>query len=244
MRPWDDILTETDRQVIARAGFGKQRGLGKAPALVLIDCQYNHIGADKPILDQLAEYPSGGGAAAWDAARRLVRVREAARAAGAPVVYTRFCYSARGARYDSFALKRGNLARFIDGAPGTRIVAELTPADDELIIDKTTASVLFSTPLISYLVRMGVDSLIIGGVSTSGCVRATCIDAVSYGFNAAVLEDGTADRIEASHKVALLDIWMKYADVMDCAQAIGYLGDTAASRGRVAAAAAAEGARR
>jgi nicotinamidase-related amidase len=223
MPVWNDILSDLDRQVIARGGYGKQRGLGRAPALVLIDCQYNHIGADRPILEQLAEYPSGGGAAAWAAVRRLITVRDVARAARAPVIYTRYCYSARGARYDGFALKRGNLERFIDGAPGTRIISDLTPADDELVIDKTTASAMFGTPLAQYLVRLGVDSLLIGGVSTSGCVRATCIDAVSHGFNAAVLEDGVADRLEISHKVSLLDIWMKYADVMTCSEAIEYL---------------------
>ncbi len=230
MRVWSDILTETDRQVIVRGGYGKTRGLGRAPALILIDCQYNHVGADKPIVEQLAEYPAGGGAAAWAAVRRLVEVRQAARAAGVPVAYTRYCYTSRGARYDAFALKRGNLERFIDGAPGTRIVTELTPSDDELVIDKTTASALFGTPLAQYLVRLGVDSVLIGGVSTSGCVRATCIDAVSYGFNAAVLEDGVADRIEVSHKASLLDLWMKYADVMTCHEVVEYLRELAAVR--------------
>ncbi|HLJ60035.1 MAG TPA: isochorismatase family protein [bacterium] len=223
MPVWSDTLSEQDRQVIARGGYGKKRGLGHAPALILIDCQYNHIGADKPILEQITEYPAGGGAAAWAVVRQLVTVREAARAVGIPVVYTRYCYSVRGARYDGFALKRGNLERFIDGAPGTRILAELSPADDELVVDKTTASALFGTPLVQYLVRLGVDSVLIGGVSTSGCVRATCIDAVSYGFNAAVLEDGVADRIEQSHKSSLLDLWMKYADVMTCREAVAYL---------------------
>jgi maleamate amidohydrolase len=223
MRAWSDVLSDLDREVIARGGYGKKRGLGRNPALVLIDCQYNHIGADRPILEQIGEYPAGGGAAAWAAVRRLIPVRETARAAHVPVVYTRYCYSTRGARYDGFALKRGNLERFVDGAPGTKIVAELTPNDDELIIDKTTASAMFGTPLSQYLVRLGVDSLLIGGVSTSGCVRATCIDAVSHGFNAAVLEDGVADRIELSHKVSLLDLWMKYADVIECHEAIEYL---------------------
>jgi len=234
MPVWNDVVSDLDRQVIARGGYGKTRGLGRAPALILIDCQYNHVGADKPILEQLAEYPAGGGAAAWAAVRQLVRVREAARAARAPVIYTRYCYSPRGARYDGFALKRGNVDRFIDGAPGTRIVAELTPTDDELVIDKTTASAMFGTPLAQYLVRLGVDSLVIGGVSTSGCVRATCIDAISYGFNVAVLEDGVADRLEISHKASLLDIWMKYADVLTCGQAIDYLNGLSRTEGRTA----------
>jgi len=230
---WDDILTDTDREVIARGGYGKTRGLGSAPALILIDCQYNHIGSDRTILEQIGEYPAGGGETAWAAVRNLVNVRAAVRDVQAPIVYTRYCYSARGARYDGFALKRGNVDRFIDGAPGTRIVEELTPQDDELIIDKTTASALFGTPLLQYLVRLGIDSVVIGGVSTSGCVRATCIDAVSYGFNAAVLEDGVADRIQTSHKASLLDLWMKYADVITCRQAVDYFGGlkTAQSEG-------------
>jgi maleamate amidohydrolase len=239
MPAWTDILTDVDRQVIARGGYGKRRGLGHAPVLILIDCQYNHVGADKPILEQLTEYPAGGGETAWAAVRRLVEVRAAARSAGVPVVYTRYCYSARGARYDAFALKRGNVDRFIDGAPGTRIVAELAPSDDELVVDKTAASAFFGTPLVQYLVRLGTDSVIIGGVSTSGCVRATCIDAVSYGFHAAVLADGVADRIEQSHKVSLLDLWMKYADVIACDEAIEYLGSVA--RRAVPSAAGAEG---
>ncbi len=231
MRPWDDVLTETDRQVIAR-GWGKKRGLGKSPALIMIDCQYNHIGADKPILEQLAEYPSGGGAAAWAAVRRLVPVRDAARTAGAMVIYTRYCYTPQGARYDAFALKRGNVDRYIDGAPGTRIVEELTPTPDELVIDKTTASAFFGTPLLPYLTRRGIDSLIVAGVSTGGCVRATAIDATSNGFNVAVLEDCVADRIEISHKASLLDLWMKYTDVIDSQEAIAYLNDIAATRAK------------
>lgn len=241
-RPWDDILTETDRQVIG-SGWGRERGLGTSPALVLIDCQYNHIGADKPILEQLAEYPSGGGSAAWAAVRRLIPLRETARALGFPTIFTRYCYSERAAKYDWGALKRGNVERYIDGAPGTRIIEELTPDEHELVIDKTTPSALFGTPLISYLQRMGIDTLIVGGVSTSGCVRATCVDAVSYGFNVAVLEDGTADRIEASHKVALLDLWMKYCDVIDTERARQYLEELAARKGQAITAAAQGGQR-
>ena len=232
MAAWDEILTNVDREVIARGGYGKSRGLGRAPALVMIDCQYNHIGADRPILEQIGEYPAGGGAAAWAAVRNLVVVREAAGRAGAPIIYTRYCYSARGARYDGFALKRGNVDRFVDGAPGTYIVEELKPRDDELVIDKTNASALFGTPLVQYLNRLDVDTLVIGGVSTSGCVRATCIDAISYGFNAAVLEDGVADRIETSHKSSLLDLWMKYADVITCRQAIEYFDGVTVDRAK------------
>ena len=221
---WDDILTEQDRAVIELGGYGKQRGLGISPALLLIDCQYNHIGADAPILEQIKKWPAGGGADAWRAVHHIEPVLSMARSAGVPVIYTRYCYSARGARFDSFARKRGsNLERFIDGTEGTRIVAALQPRVDELVIDKVHASAFYATALLSYLINLRVDSLLVAGVSTSGCVRATVIDAVSNNLNAAVLSDCVADRLVISHKVALLDLWMKYADVLTSADALKYL---------------------
>jgi maleamate amidohydrolase len=222
--PWDDVLTDQDREVIRRGGYGQQRGLGTSPALLIIDCQYNHIGGDAPILEQIDEHPAGGGEGAWRAVHNIEPVLARVREMGAPVIYTRYCFTERGARFDAFAAKRGkNLSRFLDGSPGTRIVEPLTPRDDELVIDKVHASAFYATALLSALVRLRVDSLLVVGVSTSGCVRATVVDAVSNNFNVAVLQDCVADRIELSHKASLLDLWMKYADVMPSADALEYL---------------------
>lgn len=222
--PWDDVLTDQDREVIRRGGYGKQRGLGMSPALLIIDCQYNHIGGDAPILEQIDEHPAGGGEAAWRAVGNIQPVLARFRQMSAPVIFTRYCYTERGARFDAFAAKRGkNLARFLDGAPGTRIVEPLTPLDNELVIDKVHASAFYATALLSALVRLRIDSLVVVGVSTSGCVRATVVDAVSNNFNVAVLHDCVADRIELSHKASLLDLWMKYADVMPSAGVLDYL---------------------
>lgn len=213
-RPWDDVLTDEDRQVIERGGYGKRAGMGQRPALLLIDCQYNHIGADAPILEQIAEHPAGGGASAWAAVRRIQPLLAEFRAQERPVIYTRYCFSERSAKFDSFSSKRGkNIDRFIDGAPGTQIVEPLAPLDGELVIDKVHASAFYATPLLSSLIRMGVDSLVVAGVSTSGCVRATTVDAQSNNFKVTVVSDGVADRIATSHKASLLDLWMKYADV-------------------------------
>lgn len=220
---WDDLLTDQDRQVIAAGGYGKTRGLGTSPALLIIDAQYNHIGADAPILEQQKEYPAGGGEGAWAAVRNIEPMLAKAREVGAPVIFTRYCFSERGARFDAFATKRGkSIDRFIDGAPGTRVIEELTPRDNELVIDKVHASAFYATALTSYLVKLGVDSLIVCGVSTSGCVRATAIDAVCNNFNVAVVEDAVADRIEISHRITLLDLWMKYTDLLTTAEAIEY----------------------
>lgn len=228
MHAWDDVITELDNEVIARGGYGKTRGLGSRPALLLIDCQYNHIGADRPILEQLDEWPAGGGEAAWAAVRAIEPMTLAARQSGAPIIYTRYCYSANTARFDAFAGKRGrNLSAFMDGSPGTAIVEELTPSDNDLIIDKVHASAFHATALLGALVSLGIDTLLIAGVSTSGCVRASAIDAASNNFNVAVVADAVADRIALSHKISLLDLWMKYTDVVTSTEVIRYLNELA-----------------
>lgn len=220
---WDDLLTPTDRAVIENAGFGKRRGFGTHPMLVLIDCQYNYIGADRPITEQQDEYPGGGGEAAWQAVRRIEGLLEIARTIDIPILYTRNVQK-RTIRFDSFVGKSTwDHSKTLDDAPGSRIVEELTPRPEDFVIDKSYASAFYGTPLVNYLVGLKVDTLIMTGVSTSGCVRATAVDGVTRGFNVAVVADGTADRIVASHKVALLDLWMKYADVVGSDEAAEYL---------------------
>jgi nicotinamidase-related amidase len=220
---WDDLLSETDRKVIENAGYGKARGLGNTPLLTVIDCQYNYIGADEPILDQQDRWPAGGGAEAWTAVRVAGSLLDVARDAGVPVLYTRNVQK-RTMRFDSFAGKSTwDKAATLDGTEGSRIVSEIEPHDDDLVLDKSYASAFFGTPMLTYLVGLGIDTLVIMGVSTSGCVRATAVDAVTRGFKVAVVADAVADRIVSSHKVALLDMWMKYTDVIYSAEAQTYL---------------------
>ncbi|MDX1690061.1 MAG: isochorismatase family protein [Acidimicrobiia bacterium] len=220
---WDDLLTPTDRAVIENAGFGKRRGFGTNPMLVMIDCQYNYIGADKPIPEQQDEYPAGGGEGAWAAIRTIDGLLGIARRVGIPVLYTRNVQK-RTIRFDSFAGKSTwDHTKTLDEAEGSRIVEEIAPRPDELVLDKSYASAFYGTPLVNYLVGLKIDTLVMTGVSTSGCVRATAVDGVTRGFNVAVVADATADRIEASHKVGLLDLWMKYADVVGSDEAGDYL---------------------
>ncbi len=220
---WDSLLSETDRKVIDNAGYGKERGLGDSPLLTVIDCQYNYIGADEPILEQQDRWPAGGGTGAWEAVRVTGNLLTEARASGVPVLYTRNVQK-RTVKFDSFAGKSTwNKSATLDDAEGSRIVAPIAPEDNDLILDKSYASAFFGTPLVTYLVGLGVDTLLICGVSTSGCVRATAVDAVTRGFRVAVVADAVADRIVASHKIALLDMWMKYTDVIDSETAKAYI---------------------
>ncbi len=98
---WADLLTEKDRAVIANAGYGKTRGFGPAPLLMVIDCQYNYIGADEPVDQQQDRWPAGGGDGAWAAIRTIAKLIDAARGADVPVLYTRNVQK-RTVRFDSF----------------------------------------------------------------------------------------------------------------------------------------------
>lgn len=219
---WDALLTETDRLVIERGGYGKSRGLGKKPLLLIIDPQYNYMGENVPIEEQLHKYPSGGGSTAWNTVEKVQALKAMADALNIPTIYTRNVQK-KTTQFDSFALKANrDQSNYIDGSFGTQIVEELLPNDEDIIVDKCYASAFFGTPLISYLVKLGVDSLIVVGGSTSGCVRATIVDAVTHNFNVAIVEDAVYDRIELSHKAALLDLWMKYCDVIDTEQVLTY----------------------
>jgi len=220
--PWEDLLTETDREVIKKGGYGRRRGLGSRPALLLIDPQYNYLGEDRPVLDQIEDHPSGVGRAAWRAVPEIKRILSTARARGIPVFYTRQVHFK--ADFDNFALKaERDSSQYRDGARGTRIVDELAPEPGEPVIDKTGASAFSGTPLSSYLVSSKIDSLIILGGTTGGCVRATAVDAVSSGYDTTVVRDCVFDRIELSHKAALLDLWMKYCDLMSSDEVVDYL---------------------
>lgn len=221
-RIWEDLLSDVDRLVIEKGGYGKSRGLGQKPLFMIIDVQPNYVGEDVPIEEQLDRWPSGGGALAWAAIRNIQRVREAARAAGVPVFYSRNVQK-KTIAFDGFATKTNrDQTKYLEGRPETQIVPELASADHELVIDKAYASVFYGTPLQSYLVKMGIDTIIIVGGSTSGCCRATAVDAVTRNYNVAMVEDCVYDRIQLSHKAALLDLWMKYCDVVDSENIINY----------------------
>lgn len=219
---WLDQLTETDKKLIDLAGYGQKKGFGKRPALMIIDPQYNYIGAPKPILEQIDEYPSGCGQDAWDGVPKAQQLLQVARKRKLPVIYTRNVQ--KDLSFDSFSskAKRDN-TQYVDGHKKTMIIDELSPESGEIIIDKAYASAFYATPMVSILVKLQVDTLIVCGGTVSGCVRATVVDAVSRNFNVAVIADCVFDRIQLSFKAALLDMWMKYADVIYAKEALEYL---------------------
>lgn len=221
-RPWLRLIDEQEREVIARGLYGARSQLGSRPALLLIDVQPSVVGLDRPILEQIADYPSGIGQDAHRAVRTLVPLAAAARAAGAPVIYTRLVTSESigmyGDRIDRPPLSADD--------PGSQVVTELAPEPGDIVLEKQLASAFFGTPLSFVLSRRGIDTLLIAGGSTSGCVRASAVDAASHGYRVAVIEDGTFDRIHLSYAASLLDIWMKYGEVITAGDAVRYLQTT------------------
>jgi maleamate amidohydrolase len=222
MPVWDDLLSEKDAWVLANNAFGGRRGFGKAPALIIIDAQTNFVGERLPIQESIAKYPSSIGEEAWDAVDKTVPLLEAARRKGIPVIYSRWVTSEKDAVYDSFRRKMKKEATKVlhQKVSGVEIVEPLKPLDNEIVIDKLYASVFFATPFETILRSLGIDTLIVTGFVTAGCVRGTVIDAASYNYNVIVPEECVKDRLTVSHKASLLDMDLKYADVMPVNQVL------------------------
>lgn len=213
MRIWDDILSDQDKAVIEKGGYSQRgaaswesRGLGHRPVVLVIDMQNLTCGPNVPILEAIEYYPSAMGEIAWAAMEHIKSFLASARQAAVPIIYTRVIPRNYGPE-----------------AEAVQIVETLAPEEGDLVIDKNYASAFYGTALLNQLIRRGVDTVIVVGNSTSGCVRATAIDARQNGFNVVIPEECVFDRIQASHKASLLDLWMKYALVIPTEQVIDYL---------------------
>lgn len=202
-----DELTEN-----YRGAFDGSLGFGKAPALILVDFVEAYFDTESPLY-----------AGVDDALASALRIREVARDAGIPIVYTNVVYQPGGADGGVFYRKVPALKAFETGNPLGGWPAGLEPGAGELVISKQYPSAFFGTALAEALTDQGVDTLIITGLTTSGCIRATCVDAMSHGFIPIVVADACGDRHEAPHEANLFDMKSKYADVVDEATVIGYL---------------------
>lgn len=213
-RIWEDLLSEQDKQVITKAGYDKEgasswesRGLGENPMVLVIDMQRLVVGENVPILEAIEEYRTAMGSIAWDAIEHMAPFLDYARERDIPITYTRVVPSS----YDD------------SNHPDLAIVDPVAPEEGDTVIDKSYASAFYGTDLLSRLIRRGTDTLVIVGNSTSGCVRATTVDAQSNGMKVILPQECIFDRIEASHKIGLLDLWMKYAEVLEVEEVKDYL---------------------
>lgn len=225
MPAWDGLLTERDELVFAKAGFGARQGFGQRPAVIVIDVNYNFTGETRlPILEGVEISRTHCGEEAWDAVAALQRLLASAREASVPIFYT--TNMARHHAVDTGRLSTKNLRTLNDTDEAyrrrNRIHDDIAPHDTDVVIEKDKASAFFGTNLVGFLTERRIDQVILTGTSTSGCVRATAVDAWSYNFNAAVVEECVFDRGQTSHKMALFDMNAKYADVVSLAEVQEY----------------------
>ncbi len=196
----------------ARAGYHHRLGFGRRPGLVLIDFVQAYFEPGSPLF---------AGVEACLAS--ALRVLEAARGAGILRVYTNVVYRPGGIDGGIFHRKVPALSCMETGNPLGAWPEGVAPRDDELVVSKQYPSAFFGTSLASTLTSSGVDTLIITGITTSGCVRATCVDTVSHGFIPIVVRDAVGDRAEGPHEANLYDMSAKYADVISEGEVITYL---------------------
>lgn len=217
------LLSPTDRDVISLSGFGQASPMGRRPALLVIDVTEAFCGdRPEPILESVQRYRNSCGEAAWRAIPIIAELAETARAAGAPVIYTRGMSPGSGIGPGRWAAKNSRAGE--DRGDQHRIVGPLEPQPGDVVLDKAKPSGFFGTPLLSALLDREIDSLVVCGCTTSGCVRATVVDAFSHNLPVSVVADGCFDRISVSHNAGLLDMDLKYGNVIGVESAHDILG--------------------
>jgi nicotinamidase-related amidase len=219
MKKWQKIFTDADRELLKTFGRDEKQAFGKRPALIIVDVVKSFLGS-KPesALESSREYRTSCGEAGWGALGQLKKLLEAFRQKNLPVIYTTL--DPVGAHYAWGADKWSGPQDKWD-SESWEIVEEIAPLPSEPVIKKTKASAFLFTPLTAVLHNLGADCLVVTGTSTSGCVRATVVDGLSYKYNVFVVEECTFDRFELSHLVSLWDMNAKYADVIGIDDALG-----------------------
>lgn len=227
-RIWDAFLTEQDKAVFKASGYGARGAWGKRPALLVIDVNYAFTGeSSMPILESIKKWRTACGEDAWKAIPVLQQLIEACRGKGIPVIYTTGTARPDGWTSGSWSWKnkrrKETPSLTADGQDGNVIVQEIAPGPRDLVVRKEKPSGFYGTPLDSYLQLLGCDSVIVTGTTTSGCVRATVLDAFSLNIRTTVVEDACFDRSQASHAINLCDMNAKYANVMPSQEVLEYL---------------------
>jgi nicotinamidase-related amidase len=205
---------------VRHAGFHGRSGGGERPALVVVDVNVGFTDPSSPLVCPLEEVVT--------AIRDLLRET---RAAGFPVIYTTVAYDDAARRAAAvFIEKVPALLTLEAGSRWVEIDPRIAPAEGEPVLVKAFASAFFGTPLTSILAAERCDTVIVTGASTSGCVRATAVDALQHGYRVLVPREAVGDRNPEAHEANLYDLDTKYADVVSVGETIAYLVEAAAAR--------------
>jgi maleamate amidohydrolase len=222
MKPWDGIISEQEQKAYQAAGFGRSSGIGRRPALLIIDVQYRTIGTTpKPFWESIKEYPTSCGEIGWNAMHRIALLLAEFRRNGWPVLYPHV--APKNKATDSGRLAEKVPAIMDIPERGYQFPTEIAPREGELLLPKKHPSAFFATPLVSHLIDLGADTLVVTGCTTSGCVRGSVVDGFAYNFKCVVPHDAVYDRSATSHAVNLFDMASKYADVATTAEVLELL---------------------
>ncbi|MBI2858302.1 MAG: isochorismatase family protein [Chloroflexi bacterium] len=209
MRRWEEIYSEDERAVGESKGNRERQAVGKRPALLIIDVNRRCLGTSEAI-PTVEKYRAALWAAGWAALPNIQILLKACRSVGVPVVFaTGDAVTRHYLDIPPKLTEKRNLNLEAEMMP-----EEIAPLSTELVIRKTKASAFFLTPLDNCLRDKGIDCLLVGGNATSGCVRASVVDAFSHGYRVFVVEECCYDRLQLSHLVSLFDMNLKYADVI------------------------------
>ena len=212
-----DIIPPEERERYAKGNMGKRVGFGPRPAVLVVDMT-RAFTEDR--------FPLGCRAAGVPCAAAIRTLLEAVRPLGVPVLYTRYDAFAADAQWGRW-LDKGTGAEpdsLMRGPEAHEIADAVKPAAGDIVVTKSKPSAFFGTPLASMLTYLGVDTVVVTGMVTSGCVRATVIDAFSHNYRVIVPLECVADRSPTSHQVNLFDMDMKCADVLPLADVLAQLG--------------------
>ncbi|MBF9037332.1 isochorismatase family protein [Rhodobacterales bacterium LSUCC0246] len=222
MAAWDQVITDDEKKRYKEAGFGGQGSIGKRPALLIIDVQYRTIGTTpKPYWEAIKEYPTSCGDVGWSAVENIKRLVSLFRNRGFPILYPHVAPK-------NLATDGGRLAEKIPSimgidAKGYEFVEGIAPISGDILLPKKHPSAFFGTPLVSHLIDLNVDTLVVTGCTTSGCIRSSVTDAFAYNFKVLVPDDAVYDRSPTSHAVNLWDMNAKYADVHTSSEIISLI---------------------
>ncbi|MDJ0629725.1 MAG: isochorismatase family protein [Rhodobacter sp.] len=207
-------MTETIDKNYARAGYHSAQTRGNRPALLLVDFAHAYFDEDAPLF---------GGEGCAVARDHAIRLAASARKSKVPVIFTEVKYQPGGGDGGAFYAKVPALSCFDAGKDTQRLADGLTVEQGDLLVSKQYPSAFFGTSLAATLHFMKIDTLIIGGLTTSGCVRATCVDSISTGFITLIAEEACGDRATGPHEANLYDMSAKYADLISTDDAIAYM---------------------
>lgn len=230
---WNAFMTERDKLVHQRAELGRKAGFGERPALLIIDVSYDFVGEQaQPLPECLERWPLSSGLEGWDVVPHIKKLRDAAHERRAPVIYTTAFL--RDDLWDAggWAWKAGRSGQWPRDSAVNRndIVADIAPHPQDIVILKQKPSAFFGTNLTSYLTLLNCDSVIVVGGTTSGCLRATVVDAFSLNYRVIVPAEACFDRFQASHAVSLYDMNAKYADVVAMSEVLDFYRSLPAGR--------------